>query len=125
MSDIAVANTGSFSYTNLFLKNGNVRTDNDTFLTGQTLAQNQVIARLSANGKLVAHNPGASDGSQNAVGITCDVVNTTAGDASHSFYYSGDFNIDALVWHASLTTTAAKKAVFVDKPIKVGLLSPA
>lgn len=125
MSDVAVANTGSFSYTNLFLKNGNVRTDNGTFLTGQTLAQNQVIARVTASGKLVAHNPGASDGSQNAMGITCDVVNTTAGDSSHSFYWSGDFNIDALVWHASLTTTAAKQAAFVDKLIKVGVLKPA
>lgn len=69
------------------------------------------------NDLIVAHNPGASDGSQIAAGILTSALNTNAGAGGvagrwSGYYTGGDFNHEALVWHASTDTFAERRAVF-------------
>jgi hypothetical protein len=107
----------------LFAGDGAVRTDNGMFATTQNLVANTVIARITATNLIVPWAPGASDGSQKAIGITCEVVNTTspAGAAVHPYYISGDFNEAALTFAGS-PTTAQKAAAFDGTPITTRLL---
>jgi hypothetical protein len=51
-----------------------------TVVSGQNLARNTVLGRITASGKVTAWTTGASDGSQNAIGILLDPVNASAGD---------------------------------------------
>lgn len=50
-------------------------------VSGQNLARNTVLGRITASGKVTAWTTGASDGSQNAMGILLDPVNASAADA--------------------------------------------
>jgi hypothetical protein len=50
-----------------------------TIVTGQNLARNTVLGRITASGNFTAWAPAAADGSQNAAGILLDPVNATAG----------------------------------------------
>jgi hypothetical protein len=51
-----------------------------TVISGQNLARNTVLGRITASGKYTAWTTGAADGSQNAAGILLDPVNASAGD---------------------------------------------
>lgn len=110
-----LAGQSSNTYTppQLFAGDGDVRTLTGTFASGLNLAANAVIARVAASGNIVQWAPAGNDGSQYAIGITCEAVNTTGGAAAHPFYISGDFNIDALVWPGG--ATAAQKAGAFDR----------
>ena len=120
---LASGETYTSAIPQLFAGDGAIRTDNGTFATTQVLVANTVIARITATNLIVPWAPGASDGSQKAIGITCEAVNTTspAGAAVHAYYISGDFNEAALVFAGS-PTTAQKAAAFDGTPITTRLL---
>lgn len=100
---------GSYAPVQLFAGSADVVTD--TFPVGGDLAQYQVFA-VNAAGAAVPHVPTASDGTENAVGITLYAVTLSAG-GHVSGYIGGDFNHEVLVWHASLDTLAKRKAAFL------------
>lgn len=83
-----------------------------TVLSGQNLAALSVLGRVTASGKLVLCDSGASDGSQTPVAINIDPIDASAGDKVGPVYVAGSFNIDALTWHASFSTDALKLAAF-------------
>lgn len=113
MSGILAGNEdGSYTPPQLFAGDGAVRTLSGSFSTGQTLAANTVIARVKATGALVIWAPAASDGTEKAIGITCEAISTSGGAASHPYYISGDYNDAALTWPGSVT--AAQKAYAFD-----------
>jgi hypothetical protein len=98
-----------------------VTDDNYVVANGQgVLPKYSVVAILTSSGKLVKHVPGASDGSQIAVGITTQKVDATSADAKVAIYKSGFFNHLALTWHANTNTLALRKAVFERTPIAIG-----
>lgn len=80
-------------------------------LTAATYVYLQVLGRLTASGKLKAHDPGASDGSQVPVALAA-YPQVAAADAAAEVITSGEFAVSALTFHASLTTDAAKIAAF-------------
>lgn len=71
----------------------------------------QVMGRINASDKLKAHDPAASDGSQVAVAL-CAIPAVYTADATPEVIVSGQFNIEAVTFHASITTDAAKLATF-------------
>lgn len=109
---------GAYTPVQLFAGSSEVITDN--YAVGAAdLAAYQVVA-LDGNNKLVALNPAASDTTKVAVGITCYACAQNAAGAA--IYVGGDFNVAALDWPASLTTLAARKAVFQRTKITVRAL---
>lgn len=126
MSGIHIAAQGGNNYAppQLFAGDGPIRTKPGVFATGLNLAANTVIARNTTSGQLVQWAPAGADGTNIALGVTCEAVNTTspAGAASHPYYISGDFNIDALVWPGGATATQ-KELAFDRSPISVRSLA--
>ena len=93
----------------------------DTFPVGADLEEYQVFA-LDATGAAVPHDPVTDPDAPEAIarGITCFAVDSATMDHV-SGYVGGFFNHDALVWHASLTTLAARKAAFgTTSTVKIG-----
>ena len=117
---IGTNESASFTPTDLFAGSGEVRTRSSTFASGITLAANAVIARNTSTGNLVQWAPAGANGTNIAVGITCEAIDTTAGAANHPYYISGDFNIAALVWPTA--TDAQKEQAFDRSPISVRTL---
>lgn len=119
--DIVTSNTPE----NLFAGEAEIVTDeNYVVASGQgAVAKYTVVGKITASGKLAKHNPGASDGSQVAIGITTQAVDATSADQKVAIYVGGFFNHTALTWHASLTTEAARKAVFERTPIRIGSIA--
>lgn len=78
------------------------------------VAQYTVLGRITASGKLQACVLTAMDGSEVPVGILAHAVGSAAAnaDATAPVYFSGNFNMDALVWDASFDTEAKKLAAF-------------
>ncbi|MCB1865166.1 MAG: head decoration protein [Chromatiales bacterium] len=75
------------------------------------LAAGTVIALV--NDLIVAHDADAVNGSEVAVGILTEALNTVAQPGSWAAYYTGgDFNHEALVWDAALNTLALRRAAF-------------
>lgn len=71
-----------------------------------------VVGRITASGKVTKCNPGASDGSQYPIGITCAVAPDTGADQSVAIYRAGCFNPARLTWHAGFTTDLQKRIAF-------------
>ena len=119
--DIVVGNTPE----NLFAGEAEVVTDDSYVVaSGQgVVAKYTVVGKITASGKLAKHNPGASDGSQVAIGITTQAVDATSADQKVAVYVGGFFNHTALTWHATLTTEAARKAVFERTPVRIGSIA--
>lgn len=112
---------GTYTPPQLFANDGDVRTKTGSFASGLTLAANTVIARNTSTGKLVAWAPAGTNGTNIAVGITTEAIDTTGGADTKPYYISGDFNIDALVWPTS--TDAEKEMAFDRTPITVRKLA--
>jgi hypothetical protein len=121
-SDLA-ANTdvGTYSYTQLFAGEAPILTTDYPCAAATVLAKHAVVAIVS--GKIVAHAPAASDGSQIAVGIMCQAKAAQSADKQVSIYTAGCFNAAALVWHADSDTLAERKAAFVRTPIQIEEIS--
>lgn len=132
------SNESAFTQFDLFAGDAPVVTDNATVASGQDLSQFQVVA-MNTSGQLVAHDP-TSDYiadtdttaggtvvdlplyASKAIGIMCQACDATGGATEAAFYRAGDFNHAVLVWHASLTTLAARRAAFAGTPISVKAL---
>lgn len=104
MSTLAGTSTDAYTPNELFAGDAPVITNARTVATGLTLVANSIVA-LNGSNELVEWVPGAADGTANAVGITCEAIDTTAGAAMHPVYEGGYFNTDALNWP---TATAAQ-----------------
>lgn len=89
-----------------------IATENGTLASGQNLPARTVIGRIAASKKLVQCDPGASDGSQNPVGILVHAIDASAGDKPAQFYKAGNFFADALNWHAGFDSPEKKASAF-------------
>jgi hypothetical protein len=118
---LASTSSSTFTPPNLFAGDGQVRTRPGQFAADLVLAANAVIARNTTTGLLVQWAPAGATGTNIAIGITCEAINTTGAAAYHSYYLSGDFNIAALVWPSS--TDAQKEMAFDRSPITVRALA--
>ena len=58
----------------------NVMNETGILASGQNLGAMRALGRVTVGGKLVAWNPGASDGSQTIVGFLRRAVDATSGD---------------------------------------------
>lgn len=112
---------GGFTPFELFAGEKEIVTDHDDVAPSTILKKYQVVAKNAA-GQLVPHDPTASDTTKTAVGVTTQPITTGAAAAPVAYYVSAFLNHDVLVWHASLTTLAARKAAFVGTEIRVGTL---
>lgn len=97
----------------LFAGSKEVTTNRRQVGDGLKFAQYEVIAIVAD--KIVKFNPAGSDGSEVAAGIIANAVDTTGTGVTgqwSGFYTGGDYNHAALVWPATLTTLAQRRAVF-------------
>lgn len=111
---------GSWAPTQIFSGEADIVTDGLT--VGAAVKQYEVIAMPTSGanlGKMVPWNPAGTDGSQSPIGIS---LFAGAVGQSVPYYCGGVFNPDALVWPASVTTIAAKKAAFVRTNIQISTL---
>lgn len=122
---------GTFSPTQLFTAEDDIKTNAITYLTGQKIAVLTIVA-LNSAGKLIPWNPaaagvtitgGAAGQTKPAadtipVGISAADMDTsvtgTNADAIGPLWEGGCFNPALLVWPAGLTTYAAQIAALKD-----------
>ena len=119
--NLLAGNTSPETYAPVQLLAGNadVRTLDNQILDTGNLAQFTVVGRVTATGKLVVYTPGATNGSEKALGILCHAADASAADKVVQIYVGGDFNADALIWPGSVTTLLAKQAAFDGTDITV------
>ena len=108
--EIARRSVESFAPGHIYAGISDVMTAPAVLVAG-TYVYLQVLGRVTASGKLKAHDPAAADGSQNAVAL-CAIPAVYAADATPEVIVSGQFNIEAVTFNASVTTDAAKLATF-------------
>lgn len=123
MSDLPSQGSTTTNFLQYFTKRGNERTENGAFATGLDLAPRTALGRITASNLLTALNPAATDGSQNFVGICIDKVNTTTSGIYHTYWFAGDFNVDAVVWPASLTTLEQRRKAVQGSMVTVDKLA--
>lgn len=107
MGNLASTSTDSYTPNELFAGDAPIITNARTVANGVELPANSIVA-LNGSNELVEWNPGGTGGVENAVGITCEAIDTTGGAAMHPIYEGGYFNTDALNWPVG--ATAAQKA---------------
>lgn len=113
---IAKFQSEDFTEEELFTGDTPIYTDNGTLLDQNAdLPAYTVIGRITTGSKLTKCDPGASDGSQNPIGITCYAMPDPGADKTIAFYKSGCFNPARLTWHAGFTTDLQKKIAFEAK----------
>lgn len=103
----------------LFAGDADVITEEGIVDTGN-LAKYTVVGKITATGKLVAHDPAAVDGSQVAYGVLTQAANATAADVRVGVYTSGFFNHAALVWNAAVDTLVKRQIAFQGTDIRLG-----
>lgn len=111
----AVASVTSESFTpfQALAADHQVTTQLATIASGAgVLSYLQVLGKITASGKLTVHNPGASDGSQVAVALATGAFDATSADVNCPVITEGVFAMQALTYHSSVTTDAAKLATF-------------
>lgn len=65
---------------------------NCTVLSGQTLVKGEVVAIVTASGKIVAYdNAGTDNGTRTAVGIIKQDVDASTADEQSGYYKTGEF----------------------------------
>lgn len=100
----------SFTPGVIYADDADVTTQPATLVAG-TYTYLQVLGRITASGKLTACDPAAVDGSQLPVALAA-YPQVAAADAAAEVITAGSFAVSALGFHASLTTDAAKIALF-------------
>ncbi|OUL59260.1 head decoration protein [Pseudoalteromonas ulvae] len=90
-----------------------VTTNIGTFASGQTVLKRVPVARVTASGELKPWAPSATDGTQNAIGLTVFDVDATGGATESVYHDSGCFNPELIDWPAG--ATAAQKAACFDR----------
>lgn len=89
-----------------------------------SFAQFSVVG-LDANGDVAMAVTGSVDPADDIkpIGVVAHAAALGAtGTGSCAVFYSGHFNMDALVWHASFDTDAKKKAAFHGSPTPTNIL---
>lgn len=76
-------------------------TDAVTIAANQTLSRGQILGRVTATGECVAHNPAATDGSQNVYAILAEDVASGATPAAATAYVAGTFKDTGLIGYAA------------------------
>lgn len=112
MDFLAKTETEAFTLEQLFAGTADVITQPITVVSGQNLVQYTVLGKITASNKFAVCNPGANDGSQVAVAILCHATDASGGDKAATAYFAGDFNQEALFWHAGFTTDLLKQRAF-------------
>jgi hypothetical protein len=112
MDLLASNESESFAIEQLFAGTADVITQPITVVSGQNLVQYSVIGKITTSNKFAICNPGASDGSQIAVGILVNACNASGADTASVAYFAGDFSQTQLFWHAGFTTDLAKQRAF-------------
>lgn len=81
-----------------------------------------VLGKVTASGKFLPHNPGASDGTQTAIAVLLDAVDATSADAA-CVAITRDAEVKAaeLTYHAS-TDTAPELAAVQASLAAVGII---
>ena len=120
---------GSFTPTQLFTAEDEIKTKPGLFLTGQGLLDVGLIVAYNVDNKLVPWDPDAVDDvvggavdqtapapESKPVGVVATAINTTspAGDRHGEIYVGGCFNSDLLIWPAALDTYL-ERAAALDK----------
>ena len=85
-------------------EDNNYSRDDITVASGQTLSLGAVIGKVTASGEYAEHNPGASDGTENAAGIIladCDASSAAAD--SVALVREAIIGADNLVWRTGAT----------------------
>lgn len=121
--DLATSEMTSFNNTQLLAGECELVSEECTVDAG-VLAKYTVLGRITATGKVVQLNPGASDGSQIACGVLTQPVNAGTADVRAGMYTGGFFNHEALVWPAGVThdTLIKRQAAFARTPIRIGAI---
>lgn len=81
----------------------------------------EVIA-LDSSGNIAKYNPAGASPLNKPVGVLAQPI-AISQTTKAPYFNSGFFNHQALTWPGSLTTLAARKAVFINTPIMIGELS--
>ena len=84
---------------------------------GSTLKRGTVLGLITASGKLCKVNSANSDGSQTPYAVLAEDVAATAGGVFGAVYYSGEFDVNSLVFggtdtYATHRVAARKLAMF-------------
>jgi hypothetical protein len=95
-----------------------------TLLTGVNYAKYTVLGKFTSGaniGKLTTLTPAATDGTQFAVAILAQPLNTIspAGDRRAPIFEGGVFNHQVLVWPAAIDTLLERVAAFAGTDITV------
>ena len=96
----------------LYAGESDIVTTQGALVTGTAYVGGQVLGRVAASGLFAKHNPGASDGSENAIAILAYDVATPTLNKKEAIYVGGVFNMDALAWHADTDTDLERAAAF-------------
>lgn len=91
--------------------------------SGQNLKCGQVVARITASGKIAAYAPGAIDGTETAIGILTADVDATGGDKPGVIIARHAIVVDAanLVWGG--TPTDPQKVAAIASLKAAGILA--
>jgi len=94
-----------------------------TVNAGQNLTAGTVVGRITATGRITAFNPGASDGSQNAIGVLVNAVNATAANTPGVIIARHAIVVDSpnLVW--AVTATDPQRATAIAALRALGILA--
>ena len=68
-----------------------------TILSGQVLSRGAVLGKVTASGKHILCDTGASNGSQNPDHILAEDVDASGGDVEAIVYKTGQFNEDEIL----------------------------
>jgi hypothetical protein len=112
---------GGYTPFQLFAGEKEIVTNHDPVAPNTAIQKYQVIAKNAA-GQIVPHNPAAADTTKVAIGVAAQPLASTASAVSIPYYVSAFFNHEALVWDATLTTLAQRKAAFQGTEIQIGSL---
>lgn len=110
---IASVETASYSEDALVIDDYPLIAMAETIAAGADLTRGAILGRLTANGKLVLSDNGASDGSETPVGVLAVDAAAAGADVVAPVYYSGGFNPNVMTFggtHTTATVNAAFRA---------------
>ena len=107
-------NFASITYNDFLMPGGDHEYEPFIIAGGQTLLRGSVLGAITASGKLILSLNAAADGSQNAVAILCEDLDTTVGgnaDVAFHVLVHGRVNPEALVFGTGQTEANTKAAM--------------
>jgi len=102
---------GVFTPDNLIAGDFPVVTDTITIAAGQVLQRGAVLGKITASGKYVLSDAGATDGSQTPVAILAEDVDASSGDKEATVYLTGEFNVRRITFGNGHTAATVKDAL--------------